>query len=57
MTEIIPLQIKLTSNPTFVAEIELTLEGQPKLFLLDTGAATSSLALDIQTKDFPVVEN
>ena len=41
MTEIIPLQIKLTSNPTFVAEIELTLEGQPKLFLLDTGAATS----------------
>lgn len=51
--EIIPLKIVSHEAKAFVAEVKIKIDGKDKYFLLDTGAASSSIALDEDTKAYP----
>jgi hypothetical protein len=42
----IPLVLRSTGSGTFVPDVEVLVDGQPKVFLFDTGAVTSSIAKD-----------
>lgn len=48
----LPLFITTSSNGTYLPEIQLLVDGHPMLFLLDTGAASSSVGLDEHTKRY-----
>jgi predicted aspartyl protease len=52
-SETIHLIKRSTENDHFVTDIEGLVDGSKTLFLLDTGAATSSLAEDEHTKAYP----
>lgn len=51
--ETIPLKIVFHEGTAFVAEVKIKIDGKDKDFLLDTGAASSSVALDEDTKSYP----
>jgi predicted aspartyl protease len=46
LIETIPLILRSTGSGTFVPDVEVLVDGHPKVFLLDTGAVTSSIAND-----------
>ncbi len=54
--ESIPLTIISTGLNTFVAEVQIEVDGHYKPFLLDTGAASSSVINDEQTKNYSCLE-
>jgi len=49
----LPLLNRQTSPNAYVTDIEITVDGIKKRFLLDTGAADSTIALDIHTRNYP----
>jgi hypothetical protein len=55
-SDVFPLVEQKISDSTSIYKIELKIEEKPRLLLLDTGAVTSSLSLDEQTKFFPVIK-
>lgn len=55
-SKVFSLKEHKTSDNTCVYKIELTLNGKSRFFLLDTGAVTSNLSLDEQTKPLPIVK-
>lgn len=52
LRESIPLTIISTGSETFVAEVQISVDGQNKPFLLDTGAVSSTIIEDEQTKNY-----
>lgn len=56
LKEQIPLTIISTGPETFVAEVQISVDGQIKPFLLDTGAASSTIIEDEQTKNYTTLK-
>jgi len=52
ITESIPLIVTSTGSEVRLAQLEMSVDGQSSRFLLDTGAASSSLAVDDHTKHY-----
>lgn len=52
----IPLKIISTGSNTFVAEVQLEVDGESKFFLLDTGAVASTIISDDQTKNYKSIK-
>jgi predicted aspartyl protease len=53
--ESIPLKLKMTEPGKFVPEILVNVDGSQQLFMLDTGAVSSRVALNEHTKTYPHV--
>lgn len=51
----IPLVLRSTGYGTFVPDVEVLVDGVTKIFLLDTGAATSSIANDAHVDSYPSI--
>ena len=54
LVDTVPIQIiDSQTRRACLAEIEISIDGEKKNFLLDTGAASSSVATDAHTKEYP----
>lgn len=53
LIEGIPLTLRSTGPGTFVPEVEVKVDGHSKVFLLDTGAVSSSIANDVHVDSYP----
>ncbi|WP_374073602.1 aspartyl protease family protein [Bdellovibrio bacteriovorus] len=53
LIEAIPLTLRYTGPGTFVPEVEIKVDGHSKIFLLDTGAVSSSIANDVHVDSYP----